>query len=60
MPNFSFRFWKRNETKVAEEYCWAITVATGGGHAAADRVPMCWSLDFICFSFATYAGTAAT
>jgi hypothetical protein len=27
--NFSFRIEKRNETKVAEEYCWAITQAEG-------------------------------
>jgi hypothetical protein len=26
--HFSLRRWKRNETKMAEEYCWAIT---GGG-----------------------------
>jgi hypothetical protein len=26
-PNFSFRCWKRNEKKVVEEYCWAITQA---------------------------------
>jgi hypothetical protein len=26
---------------VAEEYCWVIT----RGHAAADQVAVCWSLD---------------
>jgi hypothetical protein len=28
-PHFSVRELKRHETKVAEEYCWAITLATG-------------------------------
>jgi hypothetical protein len=28
-PNFSLREWKRNETKVAEEYCWAVTHTAG-------------------------------
>jgi hypothetical protein len=39
--NFFLRELKRNETKVVEEYCWAITQAD-----AADQVPLCWSLDF--------------
>ena len=31
--------WEYSETKVAEEYCWAITQGAGrGGHAAADQV----------------------
>jgi len=49
VPNFAFRLWKRNETKVAKEYCWAITVTTGGGHSAADHVPLCWSFGFYLF-----------
>jgi hypothetical protein len=31
LPNFSLREWQLNETKVTEEYCWAITQARGGG-----------------------------
>jgi hypothetical protein len=27
--NYSLREWKRSETKVTEEYCWAITQAAG-------------------------------
>ena len=29
LPKFSLRERKRSETKVAEEYCWAITQAAG-------------------------------
>jgi hypothetical protein len=36
---------ERNEKNVGEEYCWAITQALGR-HAAADKVTVCWSLDF--------------
>jgi hypothetical protein len=32
---------------VAEEYCWAMTQAALRGHAMADQVPVCLSLDFI-------------
>jgi len=43
----AFLFWwgpRRNEAVVAEEYCWAITLAMGG-HAAADQVSLCCSLN---------------
>jgi len=39
-PNFSSRKRKRNETKVMEEYCWAITQAAGP--------PCCAALKFLC------------
>ena len=28
-PNFSFRKWTRHDTKIAGEYCWAMTQAAG-------------------------------
>jgi hypothetical protein len=37
--------WMPNETKLAEEYCWAITHALGG-HPAADQISGCGSLCF--------------
>jgi hypothetical protein len=42
-----FPWWerKRNEIKVAEEYCWAISEATVG-HSAVDYVPVCWKIEF--------------
>jgi hypothetical protein len=30
-PKFCFWYWKRNENKVAKEYCWAITQDNAGG-----------------------------
>jgi len=41
----SMRKLKCHETKVAEEYCWAIP-QVWGGHSAADQVPVCVSLGF--------------
>ena len=29
-PKFSLQKWKRSETKVAVEYCWAISIGEGG------------------------------
>ena len=37
---------RRNETTVAEEYCWALTRRRCGGHNAADQVPVYWGLDY--------------
>jgi len=48
-PNVSLPERKRKETKVQEEYCWAVTKARGrggGGHAAADQVPVFWIVNF--------------
>jgi hypothetical protein len=45
---------------MAVEYCWAITLVTEGGHAAADQVQVDWSVDCICVSVATCAGTSET
>jgi hypothetical protein len=42
-PDFFVRERMRSGTKVADEYCWAITQRSGG-HAAADQIPVCWSL----------------
>jgi hypothetical protein len=43
--NFSSRDWKSNETKVTEEYCWAITQAVVR-ESCGFRNPLCLSLDF--------------
>ena len=47
-PNFSLWEWKENESKVAGEYCWAITIVTGCGRAATatEQVPLCWRVGF--------------
>ena len=37
---------KCNETKVVEEYYWAITRVRCGGHNAGDHVPVCWSMEY--------------
>ena len=35
---------KANETKVVEEYCWAITQRQVD-RAAAGHIPVCWNLN---------------
>jgi len=59
---FYSREIKHNEPKVAEEYCWMIKKHRWKcGHAAADRVLVCFILDFywtslfIHESFTTFA-----
>jgi len=49
VTNFSLLECKRSKTTVAEEYYWAITKR--GGDDAADRVPLCWNLDFSCAQY---------
>jgi hypothetical protein len=44
-PKVSLQERKRNETKVAEKYCWAIT-RQQSGYAEAYHVPVCWILVF--------------
>jgi len=39
------REWQRNETKLTEEYCWAITEAAGV-HPAANHSSVCLDLYF--------------
>jgi len=44
MRSRDFFLARMKATKVLEEYFWATT-QSAGGHAAADKVPLCWSLD---------------
>jgi hypothetical protein len=44
MLNFSLRELKHNETKVAEEYCWAITQAAG--RPCCGQSGSSWGADF--------------
>lgn len=45
MPNFPLLEGNCNYTNMAEECWWEITQAAGS-HAAANEVPLCYSLDF--------------
>jgi len=44
--NFRLREWNRNQIKVTEEYCWAITQAAGRSCYDRSDSRVCWSLNF--------------
>jgi hypothetical protein len=53
-PNFSLQEWKRNETKVEEEYCWAITQAMGRsccGRSGSSVLELGFQLDLLAYTY---------
>jgi hypothetical protein len=54
VPNLSLREWERNVTKMAEEYCWAITQAAGRsscGPSSSSVLKFGFQLDSLVYTY---------